>query len=640
MPKNQKYNVIKSILYVATLLILQSCFTSRKTRTNPKHGQTLIVDNQYYSNNDSTKFMGSSITFHPKIYPDIQSAINEAKSGDTILVKEGIYEGNISIKKRIHIIGESPEKVLLLPISSNKSTNNRNIGIDISSEHYGANGTSISSVQIRNFDFGIESVFNKNIYVTNCIISSRTTLRLQGSNIHVKNSTLIGETYATSGTDCYFDHNIFYDNSYESYIHVIEFHRSYSDSLPRFTYNVIYGGIDTRIDTTNIVANPEFVSLNNNNFLSPYTNLGYGAKILGDIKIEVPKDLENPMIKFTNSNFNNDTIFIGKSYLSTKIVVYDKSPIKRIIINSDDIHIPLNHKFSAFKYNYTIERHFNFSEGIHNLKFTSEDFNGNKTVLNKTIVYYIGSKSDWVKKNIAKNKSNIENKYAVVFGVNDYQHPFTPLKYTLNDSREIKLILEKYGYNVDYKENPTRSEIIKMLDDLHKIERENDKIVIYYSGHGSSESSIFTETNGLILPRDIDINNLSATALPIYSLRSFISNLESKNVTILLDMCFAGGGKSFGSMPKNSNQNIVTDQLISGEGKVILASSGDFEISREETKFKHGVFTYYLLEALTQGLITVDEVYNYVYEKSVKWCNQKPRKITINEEIEGVKPLF
>ena len=52
-----------------------------------------------------------------------------------------------------------------------------------------------------------------------------------------------------------------------------------------------------------------------------------------------------------------------------------------------------------------------------------------------------------------------------------------------------------------------------------------------------------------------------------------------------------------------------------------MTASGANEVSAENDKFQHGVFTYFLVEGLKgqadadkDGLITVDEVYRYVSE--------------------------
>jgi uncharacterized caspase-like protein len=82
-------------------------------------------------------------------------------------------------------------------------------------------------------------------------------------------------------------------------------------------------------------------------------------------------------------------------------------------------------------------------------------------------------------------------------------------------------------------------------------------------------------------------------------------------------------------------------RMSSGKGKVILAASGPNEVSVEYDEFKHGVFTYYLIQALkgqadrnTDGLITSDEVYEFVSAKVTKATNQEQHPIK-KGSIEG-----
>ncbi len=71
------------------------------------------------------------------------------------------------------------------------------------------------------------------------------------------------------------------------------------------------------------------------------------------------------------------------------------------------------------------------------------------------------------------------------------------------------------------------------------------------------------------------------------------------------------------------------DRITIGKGKIILTASGANEVSEEDEKLEHGVFTYYLLEGLRgkadidgDGLVTVDEAYRYVSKRVPDATNQ------------------
>jgi uncharacterized caspase-like protein len=76
------------------------------------------------------------------------------------------------------------------------------------------------------------------------------------------------------------------------------------------------------------------------------------------------------------------------------------------------------------------------------------------------------------------------------------------------------------------------------------------------------------------------------------------------------------------------------DRIAGGKGKVILSASAANEVSVEKDEFKHGVFTYYLLEGLNggadadgDGAVTMDEVYRYVSEKVPRATGQEQHPV-------------
>jgi uncharacterized caspase-like protein len=73
---------------------------------------------------------------------------------------------------------------------------------------------------------------------------------------------------------------------------------------------------------------------------------------------------------------------------------------------------------------------------------------------------------------------------------------------------------------------------------------------------------------------------------------------------------------------------------------VILTASDANEVSMEKDELQHGVFTYYLLEALTgkgdldgNGIITFDEVYRYVSTKVPQATGQEQHPVKKGEMV-------
>ncbi len=76
------------------------------------------------------------------------------------------------------------------------------------------------------------------------------------------------------------------------------------------------------------------------------------------------------------------------------------------------------------------------------------------------------------------------------------------------------------------------------------------------------------------------------------------------------------------------------ERIAAGRGKVIITASAANEVSVEKDDLQHGVFTYYLLEALKgaadsdrDGAVTVDEAYRYVSEKVPRATGQEQHPV-------------
>ncbi len=84
----------------------------------------------------------------------------------------------------------------------------------------------------------------------------------------------------------------------------------------------------------------------------------------------------------------------------------------------------------------------------------------------------------------------VPKKYAVVVGVNVYEHPrLEPLRFAKNDAVEMAALLRSKGYQVseltaDAPTKPTKKEIESALDHVLTICKSDDTVVICFAGHG------------------------------------------------------------------------------------------------------------------------------------------------------------
>jgi hypothetical protein len=336
------------------------------------------------------------------------------------------------------------------------------------------------------------------------------------------------------------------------------------------------------------------------------TQLAQGAKIPPVIMIASPKDggtIEANSIGLSGvaedeQGIEQLEIFINNRPLEDKtgrgLQVKKKTPSKRIEFNEP---IPLQ-------------------PGENKIKIRAVDADG------------VASEKTLVVKHVEMRK----NIWAVVIGINDY--PNAPrLKWAVADAQAF------YRHLVDYIQIPHENVTLLLNQDaglarlrsslgthLKKMAGKEDMVIIYFAGHGATEKDVLSpDGDGLekyLLPYDVDLQDLYASALPMREISHIFYRIQSQRIIFIADSCYSGasGGRTISLSGIRANiSDAFLDRIATGKGTVIMTASGANEVSAEDEKLKHGVFTFYLLEGLTgpadadkDGLVTVDEVYRYV----------------------------
>ena len=246
---------------------------------------------------------------------------------------------------------------------------------------------------------------------------------------------------------------------------------------------------------------------------------------------------------------------------------------------------------------------------------------------------------------VEKNK----NIWAVVIGIDTYPK-IRELKYAVNDARTF------YDHLVKHNDIPSENVILLLNQDatLIKIRStlgtilknkagKDDMVIIFYAGHGATERDAYSpDGDGLekyLLPFDADLKDLYATALPMGELSRIFSRIRSERLIFIADACYSGasGGRSISMTGMRASiSEAFINRIAGGKGRVIITASKANEVSAEKDELQHGVFTYFLLEGLRgkadinkDGLVTVDEAYNYVSEHVPQATAQEQHPVKI-----------
>jgi hypothetical protein len=239
------------------------------------------------------------------------------------------------------------------------------------------------------------------------------------------------------------------------------------------------------------------------------------------------------------------------------------------------------------------------------------------------------------------------NVWALIVGINEYQN-VRNLKYAVNDARAF--------YNLLVKQNRVPEENVIILTNqqanlrnlrramgtqLKKRAGKEDMVIIFFAGHGATEKDVTSpDGDGLekyLLPVDAELDDIYTSAIPMREISHIFRRIKSERIIFIADSCYSGasGGRTINvSGIRSSLSDAFLDRISGGKGTVIITASGANEVSMESDEFKHGIFTYFLLEGLKgkadiddDGLITVDELYRYVSDNVANASGQEQHPV-------------
>lgn len=225
----------------------------------------------------------------------------------------------------------------------------------------------------------------------------------------------------------------------------------------------------------------------------------------------------------------------------------------------------------------------------------------------------------------------IDERWAVVVGIGEYASPDIPdLEFARADAQAM------YDFLISSAAGPFEEDHILLLTDENATGaamREamfvflqqadwDDLVVIYYAGHGAPDPN--RPDNLYLLPHDSDLDAMAATAFPMWDVKTALRRqIKAERVIVIADACHSAGTQEEELTGISGDQNAIAGgftQLFTPSRRLSITAADTNEFSFEDARWGgHGVFTYFLLEALKgkgdlngDGIVTFSEVYQYV----------------------------
>ena len=240
-----------------------------------------------------------------------------------------------------------------------------------------------------------------------------------------------------------------------------------------------------------------------------------------------------------------------------------------------------------------------------------------------------------------------DNSYALIIGIDKYEN-VPNLDYAVSDANSIASLL-KDNFNFPSKNvkvllnnEATYLNIRESLDEISSLAKENDRVLIFFAGHGLTNDLPDGGEMGYLLPIDGKRDKLFVTSIPMDDLKRISSMSQAKHMLFLVDACY-GGLAATGSRGLSSTSPNYIEKITKDKSRQIITAGGRGEEVIEKAEWGHSAFTKNLLSGLrdwmadadSDGIITVQELGTYLKKKvTIDSDNQqtpKTRNLTTDE---------
>lgn len=228
--------------------------------------------------------------------------------------------------------------------------------------------------------------------------------------------------------------------------------------------------------------------------------------------------------------------------------------------------------------------------------------------------------------------------WAVVIGIDSYQH-WPKLERAANDARAVgDMLVNNLGFREEnvirlYNEEATRERIVDVLGyEMAEPDRigENDRVFVFFAGHGMTRPLADGGSLGYIIPVDADAQRYQTRAISMNEIDNFSAAIPAKHLFFVMDSCYSGLALTRSGVTVGQTLNYL-ERITSRRGRQILTAGGADEEVADGGPGNHSIFSWALLQGLSgladtdsNGYVSASELGTYLTPVVSSYSEQTP----------------
>ena len=214
----------------------------------------------------------------------------------------------------------------------------------------------------------------------------------------------------------------------------------------------------------------------------------------------------------------------------------------------------------------------------------------------------------------------------MVIGINRYTKA-PRLNYAVNDAKSVVAAVQKLGFASDkilllLDQEATKQRIEQILYGTLRRASPEDRVLVFFAGHGFTSALPRGGEEGFLLPVDGDPDDLPLTAIAMEDIRKIARRIPAKHILFAVDACYSGFSISRDVSAIKVDTAYLEAVTREPAVQIITAGRKGEQVLEEEG---HGLFTRRLLHGLTgtadtdqNGIITAQELATWLETRVVR----------------------